>query len=164
MKRHKQTYPLPAVVGNLPGIAGLVSEGDIRLTPRARLLVKVLIFKDGPSMRSSWYNAHLGNRHDKGTCALHSNMKCLRTSDGATRFDPRYVSLVAFSLDYLDSSTILHEAIHCGFAYCRRTTKKWAGQERCMEEAITYPTEGVYRGIQRIVYQAGLTTNDDYTQ
>lgn len=163
--RHSKT-PIPRNWKSLPGAEGMIFALDVSISPKSRLLVKVLVFEDQKALRRFWKLGLCRADPGKETRALMSELDFTITQydeSGAMtehfrEVDPRYVGVMAFSLDHMSVEYVAHECVHAAFAIYRRVGKRklWPDFDESPEEAIAYPVGGLVNTINRAFYAEGI--------
>lgn len=133
-------HPLPTDFMAGPSGHLIRDEFDVAICSRGRLAVKVLVFDDEKPLRRYMREA-LGQRSGRALGAVTELAQ--RTGEpsgrGVVYADPRYfaVMLLRFRASLEE---IVHESVHAGMAYGRRT--KWRpifpGSRDCREEVVCY--------------------------
>lgn len=141
---------------------GILHEVDLRVTPRARLLFKTLIFKNSSALRQFW-KLSLG-RDELGRWTQGAVWATFYTATASTDFrtvlivDERYFCLIGLVRTHLTMEILSHEAVHAAYAYERRVKRTpWEEYVRNFpEEAIAYPAGRIAAALNREIYRAGL--------
>ena len=139
----------------------IVDELNIYITWNARSCVKVLFFKNLKTMRKFWKN-NIGGHLENGFRGVTNELgydKVKFEKDGSEKstriVDKNFFSVMGLTLDKLCVESIMHESIHAGYSYQRRTInsrKKWPGEIDMPEERVCYSASRIaYTIMQHLI-------------
>ena len=154
------TSNLPSKWSEVPGVKGLVAEGDVRVL-KSRVKAKVLIFDSSKNLRHFWKKVLGRSELGKGCLGAVNSMR-VEVVDAKTleykrtEVDKTYFCIIGLIKDHLTMNIITHEAVHAAFSYDNRFGKKNRFREDFGEddldnmgfqEGIAYPTGFIASGI-----------------
>ena len=160
--RHSKT-PLPELFH--PLYDGILAEASVRVTKHSRLRAKILVFRSNAAMKTFWKEFLDIDCVCRKTRAIVNPLGVVRTKyrkDGtvADEFweaDPRYFCIMGFIQKHLRMEIICHEAVHAGFAYLtRQTRRQWSLDDALDEEEVAYPTGIIASLINKYLHEEGL--------
>lgn len=161
---HRKKH-LPRDFSGLPGGEGLVYQAEIKVTPRARLAAKLLVFKSNAALRKFWRSGLKQPPlcgQTMGVVQALARTWEKRDAEGnlidtCTECDPRYFCIIALIQTELWLEYVSHEAGHAAFAYAKRAKKDfWPHSLDNHEEQFCYPLGRITKGIHDELCKSGL--------
>lgn len=143
---------VPWRVGNLRR-RGMLYSSNVSISPRlSRVRLKVIVFKDGPSLVRffNWIGRKRESPPDGlaptgcvNYCATdHVHFRKGKGKDPVTirKVDPRFFAVLGLVAGTLDLEVLAHECVHVAEAYSMRFPYlEWPNQKRVPSEALCYP-------------------------
>lgn len=166
---HYDDDALPRTFAGHPEGKRVFAETDIKVTPRGRLRMKLLIFRNSRDLCLFWKRA-LGE--DIGSAQMQGYVtrgavsarayELLSFRDGKEsalqlKADPRYFAVMGLLKTHLSMEIITHESVHAGIAYEKRHRKDfWVDVGNLDEENICYPAGRIAAAINRYLHDNNL--------
>lgn len=122
---------LPANWAGLPGAVRALGIWDVRVTPRSRLRLKVLVFRTQLDMRRFWSMGLGRHRQRLGPCLGAVNLLVTDRIDQETgrvverMVDGRYFAVMGLVLRHCCQEVVTHESVHAAIGYAARSTRAW---------------------------------------
>jgi hypothetical protein len=141
--RHDKKSCVPWRLGNLKRWK-VVMASNVRVSPRARIHLKVLVFETAVAMREMFQKMGGDPGRNSGGCVLYCSRDHNDFRDGketATRYvDPRFFAVMGLVAGRIDLDTLTHECVHAAEAYADRFPHlKWPNQRVSPFEKYCYP-------------------------
>lgn len=125
---------LPHNCAGLPGADRALGIWDVRVTPRSRLHLKVLVFRTQRDLRRFW---RIGLGKYLGPCLGAVNLLVedrIDLKDGRVVeriVDARYFAVMGLVLRHCCQEVVTHESVHAAIGYAARSTRAWpSGMDR----------------------------------
>lgn len=156
--------PLPRRFDGHRHAKGLVHEADIKLTRRAKLAAKLLVFKDAASLHKFWWKSlghELGDDCLGAVNSLSATVMTFKRGVETIRYenDPRYFCVIGLVKGRCGMEVMAHESVHAAYAYVKRLEPPvaWARHAKHFdEEEIAYPAGRIAAEINRELWDAGV--------